>query len=252
VLGSEGGHVLAAFSPFYDENYKIVNNTFSLVIEDLAKKKRLKSIPVCSISGQYKKQDRGFLSSPPDLAFGDTFTIYREQAGYPWLAVNNGLDPIDHPLQKILNDSPQYFKDSPFTFFISAAAKQALVITRPPALKKNQLILIQWDKAPAIIPVPESATDGLLPNDYRFTLSPSGRWAYFPCGENAENAQYVMYLDPALPTGFLGPFYLGFSALIERATWVTNPEGLLLLCKGKLYYWDLSQFKAENLSKSAP
>jgi hypothetical protein len=37
---------------------------------------------------------------------------------------------------------------------------------------------------------------------------------------------------------------------IVRATWMTNPEGLVMKVKGKLLYWDLSKFNANDFLRT--
>jgi hypothetical protein len=37
---------------------------------------------------------------------------------------------------------------------------------------------------------------------------------------------------------------------IVRATWMTNPEGLVMKVKGKILYWDLSKFNANEFLKT--
>ena len=55
VIDFEKMLVLTLFTPLYDDNYeKPVNNTYALTIEDLANKKRVKQVPVSTLSGDYK------------------------------------------------------------------------------------------------------------------------------------------------------------------------------------------------------
>jgi hypothetical protein len=81
-------------------------------------------------------------------------------------------------------------------------------------------------------------------------LSPSGRWAYFYTTGYPGGRHYLLYIDTLLPGGCLPPFDLKVESEDNKATWMTNPEGLVMKVGGKLMYWDLSKFNANDFLKT--
>jgi hypothetical protein len=79
-------------------------------------------------------------------------------------------------------------------------------------------------------------------------MSPSGKWAYFAIdgGDRLPDTHYLIYLDPALPSGFLPPFKLLIEGEVDVASWMTTPEGLVLYKGNELLYYDLSKFRPEK------
>lgn len=102
--------VLSIFSPFYDDKFdNIINNTYSLTLEDLINKKRIKSLPISTESGRFLTDKRSMFRSSPNFAFGPDYVVYRESAKYNWLCVNYSLEYIVCPLKDTLNSYKEYF-----------------------------------------------------------------------------------------------------------------------------------------------
>jgi hypothetical protein len=242
--------ILTVFSPIYDESYKnILNNTYLFTLEDLVNKKRIKSIPISIESGSYITDKRSDISIKPTVAFGPDYVIYRESNGYNWLCINNSLDSIDHPLKDTLNNYKEYFESDYVSLEISPTQPYAVAICQK-IHKKYTPAIIQWNKAPAIMPVsiPLEKEQNIEPASLQ--LSPSGRWAYFYTTGYPGGKHFLLYIDTLLPGGCLPQFDLKVESEDNKATWMTNPEGLVMKVGGKLMYWDLSKFNANDFLKT--
>jgi hypothetical protein len=254
IIDDKNKIVLTAFSPIYDENYKnIINNTYLFTLEDLTNKKRIKILPINTESGFYKTDKRGDFRMPPNVSFGPDFTIYRESEKYKWLCINNALEYIDHPLKDTLNAYNDYFTTRLISLEISPTQPYAIAICEK-AEGKNFPAIIQWNKAPAIMPVAIPLEKEQRVEYSSLQLSPSGRWAYFYITGYPGARHYLLYIDTSLPGGCLPPFDLqvkiGEDDDFAKATWMTSPEGLVMKVGGKLMYWDLSKFNANDFLKT--
>jgi hypothetical protein len=249
LVDSQNKIVLTVFSPFYNENFtRIINNTSSLTLEDIVNKKRIKSIPITTESGGYTIKSRSF-GMEPTVTFGTNFVIYRENVKYKWLCVNCALEYIDHPLKDTLNAYTEFFGTDLISLEISPTQPYAAAICQK-AHKKHTPAIIQWNKAPAIMPVsiPLEKEQDIEPSSLQ--LSPSGRWAYFYATGYPGGRHYLLYIDTALPGGCLPPFDLKVESEDHKATWITNPEGFVLWNGYKFIYWDLSKFDATHFLKT--
>jgi hypothetical protein len=256
LIDEQNKIVLTIFSPFYNDSFtRILNNTSSLTLEDIVNKKRIKSIPINTESGNYKTQRRSNVGVEPTVAFGSNYVIYRENAGYKWLCVNNSLENIDHPLKDTLNAYNEDFGSPYVSLEISPTEPYAVAICQK-AHGNNFPAVIQWNKAPAVMPVAVTLGKEQYIENSSLQLSPSGRWAYFYITGYPGVRHYLLYIDTSLPGGCLPPFDLQVKinddddGEIVRATWMTNPEGLVMKVKGKLLYWDLSKFNANDFLKT--
>jgi hypothetical protein len=194
-------------------------------------------------------------NDPIPVFFTPSATIYCENWESPWKAIDNDLNEISYPLAKILTENSKLVFPSTNSVLISDNFKQAIILATNRITEQQSLFLASWYHDPVLSPIPlaSSAFQGRHPVAEKSTLSPSGKWAYFKAdGDNPSipTGNFLIYLDPALPSGYLPPFYLGFDGEIEAATWMTNPEGLVVFIDGRLFYWDLSQFKAEDFGKA--
>jgi hypothetical protein len=121
----------------------------------------------------------------------------------------------------------------------------AVAICKNPLDGKQCVAMVQWEKTPAVIPVPLKLEKNESPYASSLQLSPSGKWACFYTSKSGQPKYYVMHVNTALPTGCLPPMALNIQVEVGcKATWVTNPEGLVIwdgnYHNGKLMYWDLS------------
>ena len=237
--------VLTLFDPLYDADFKkIINSTCVLTIENVAENRRIKQLPVNTLSGRYKIEDE--IAPTPALFFGTTFTVYRESSSYDWLCVNNNLDPIEHPLCSILNDNKPLFYSETFLLLDMAICEQkkfaALIFRKE---QKTRILIIAWDRKQPLIPVPIEFTPPVTPDFTNFTLSPSGEWLYFEGTSGVHEdycGSYLVRLDPALPNIALPPIKIDLVDSPQRLTWMTSPEGLIVYSEKAFHYWDLSKF----------
>lgn len=242
LINEKNKIVLSVFSPFYDDKFdKILNNTYSITLEDLINKKRIKSLPISTESGRHLTDKRSMFRSSPNFAFGPDYVVYRESAKYKWLCVNNSLEYIDHPLKDTLNIYKDYFATDYISLEISSTQPYAVAICKE-AHKNHFPAIIQWHKAPAVMPVAVPLGKDQDIEYASLQLSPSGRWAYFYTSGYPGAKHYLLYIDTSLPGGCLPPFDIKVSSEDHKATWVTTPEGFVMKVEGKLLYWDLSKF----------
>jgi hypothetical protein len=250
LIDTEKKIVLTAFCPLYDENYERINYTWCLTHEDLINKKRIKSIPINTLSGAYKTNTRSDLSPNPDVFFGPDYVIYRESPEYPWLCVNNNLDSIDHLLKDALNQNTLFFATDFVSLEISSTMPYAVAVCKEPLSGKRTVAMVQWNKAPAVMPIELKFSKNEEVDNKSLQLSPSGSWAYFTTFDRSERRHFLLYIDPDLPGGCLPPFELNTTGFDNKATWITKPEGFVMQVGGKMFYWDLSKFKVgEFLTK---
>ena len=239
VIDYKDGIALSVF--YYDDDN--MDFHYSFVIDDIPNKKRLKDIPILDYAPQFA------------VYFTPSCIFYRRNWQVPWQALDNKLNEISHPLVNILNKDPS---DSTFAvvndnMFISEELKQALIISFSKVAGKDMLFLARWYAEPEVIPIPidslvVSGNRRLMKTPNQNTISPSGKWVYFATdgGEHLEDTHYLIYLDPALPNGFLPPFKLSIEGNVEQASWMTTPEGLVLYKDDSLLYFDLSNFKPQD------
>ena len=244
VIDSDKKLVLTVFDPLYDEKYEhVINNTYVLTIEDLINKKRIKQIPISTLSGEYKSATNSDLGCIPDVFFGDDFTIYRENERYNWLCVDNSLNQIEHPLLKLLNDNGALFLNRTTSLVISQ--KNGYAVALYSSGKQNSLSVLAWNNQPSIIPV--NLKTNILPSGYDYSMSPSGHWVFFETGKNSGN--YLIYLDNKLPGCHLPPMRLDYDGYVEKVTWITSPEGLVVYNDHAFHYWNLADFDVSKLSR---
>jgi hypothetical protein len=247
VIINESKIVLTVFSPFYNNDYSDFNNgTFSLTVEDLTNKKRIKTIPISTESGDYKIINKSIFGCAPLVSFGPSFVIYRESWEYRWLAVNNELEYIEHPLRDTLNEYKEFFGTDLVSLEIAPDQPYAIAIGQKELGQPHFAAIIQWNKAPAIMPVPLKLQKDEDIDYSSLLISPSGRWAFF---NTSRSRYFLLYIDPDLPGGCLPPFELKVSGLDNKATWITKPEGFIMQAGGKMLYWDLSKFKVGEFLK---
>jgi hypothetical protein len=251
IVDSKNKIILSIFSPFYNDQFsKIINNTYSLTLEDLINKKRTKSIPISSESKNHLTDKRSCFRSAPNASFGTDFVIFRESEKYKWLCVNNSLEYIDHPLKDTLNNHIEFFGTNLISLEISPDQPYAVAICQKSLGKNHFPAIIQWNKAPAVMPVAVPLGKDQEIEYSSLQLSPSGRWAYFNTSGDTAAHHYLMYIDTNLPGGCLPPFKLEIANSDPKATWITQPEGFILKVEGKLIYWDLSKFDGNTFLKS--
>ncbi|MBN1130693.1 MAG: hypothetical protein JXA71_17020 [Chitinispirillaceae bacterium] len=244
VFDEEKRIVLTVVSPLYNDDFtEIVNNTSTITHDNLIDKKRVKQVPVCTESQEYKTNRRSDFNADPLVSFGSSFVIYRESHEYRWLSVNNELDYIDHPLRDTLNEYRDYFATDLVSLEIAPDRPHAVAICHQGIGQRHFASVIQWNKAPAVMPVPLTLQKNEDIEYSSLLLSPSGTWAYFnTSGGPAGSRHFLLYLDPDLPGGCLPPFELGVRASDSKATWITTPEGFVMQVGEKMLYWDLSRF----------
>jgi hypothetical protein len=254
LVDAQNKIVLTVFDPFYNDDFsRIINNTPSLTLEDLVNKKRIKAIPICSESKAYLTEKRSDFRTPPNVSFGSNYIIFREGEKYKWLCVNNSLEYIKHPLCDTLNAYNEDFGSPYVSLEISPTEPYAVAICQK-AHGNNFPAVIQWNKAPAVMPVAVTLGKEQYIENSSLQLSPSGRWAYFYITGYPGARHYLLYIDTSLPGGCLPPFDLqvkiGEDDDFAKATWMTSPEGLVMKVGGKLMYWDLSKFNANDFLKT--
>jgi hypothetical protein len=227
---------------FFDLDPTALKPNYAFTIEDIGNGKRIKEF-------QLEKP-----STLIPVLFTSKSAIFRENHQAPWKVLDANLSESSHPFANILNNNIKLTLPESKEAYISDVLKQAFIITTNIPTGKNMLFLASWHHDPTLFPIPLTGPQfqGRSPTANKSTLSPSGKWAYFKAdGDNPSIAtgNFLIYLDPALPTGYLPPFYLGFDGEIQAVTWMTNPEGLVIFIDNRLFYWDLSHFKAEDLGK---
>jgi hypothetical protein len=248
LINEESKKVITVFSPFYNQDYsEILNGSSSLTIDDLKNKKRIKAIPISSESGDFKINDKSDFGRDPLVSFGPSYVIYRENHEYRWLAVNNDLEYIEHPLKDTLNEYKEYFGTDFVSMEISPDQPCAIAIGQREIGRSHFVAIIQWNKAPAIMPVGLSLQQGEDIEYNSLLLSPSGRWVYFnTTGGPVGSRHFLLYIDLSLPGGCLPPFELNVERYDNKATWITKPEGFVMQAGDKMLYWDLSKFDARS------
>lgn len=243
--------VLSIFSPFYDDKFdNIINNTYSLTLEDLINKKRIKSLPISTESGRFLTDKRSMFRSSPNFAFGPDYVVYRESAKYNWLCVNYSLEYIVCPLKDTLNSYKEYFGTDFISLEISPTQPYAVAICQKSLSGNHFPAIIQWNKASAVMPVNVPLEKEQDVEETSLQLSPAGRWAYFYTTGYPGSKHYLLYIDTSLPGGCLPPFDLKVTSEDHKATWITNPEGFVMKVEGKLLYWDLSKFDGHAYLKT--
>jgi hypothetical protein len=243
ILDYQKGIALSLFS-YFDENS---NEFFQFVIDDILNKKRLKEVQV------------PHFIPPLSVYFTPSFVFYQyNQKNYssPWKAIDNALNEVQHPLIDLLNAN---IREPVFNVFddnmlISEKLEHALIISYCPAFKKDMLFLAAWYGHPRVQPIvfdeSEVGVRRLFSSPNHATMSPSGKWVYF-CADGQgklPDSHFIIYLDPALPNGYLPPFKLGIEGKVSSAGWMTAPEGLVLYKDAKLFHFDLSRFNSKQMT----
>lgn len=237
IIDYEKGIALSVFS--YDGKDQSIH--YSFVIDDIPNKKRHKEVP---ISDSY---DRQF-----PVYFTPSYVFYRLNYHTPWIALDNDLNAVKHPLIDLLNKDPS---DSVFAvvhdnMLVSEELKHAFIVSYSKVANKDLPFLATWDGDPKVQPIIMASSEigprRLVTESERNTMSPSGKWVYFSATSDGKlpNTHYLVYLDPKLANGYLPPFKLGIEGKVTCAGWMTNPEGLVLYIDAKLWYFDLSHFDA--------
>jgi hypothetical protein len=239
IVDYEKGIALSVFN--YDGKDQSIH--FSFVLDDILNKKRLKEVP---ISDDYARQF--------PVYFTPSFVFYRLNYKTPWIALDNDINSVKHPLVDLLNKDPS---DSVFAvlhdnMLISEELKHAFIASYSQAAQKDMLFLATWYGDPKVQPiVMDTSAIGprrLVLESGGNTMSPSGKWVYFSATSEGKlpNTHFIVYLDTALPNGYLPPFKLGIEGKVTCAGWMTNPEGLVLYMDAKLWYYDLSHFDVKK------
>jgi hypothetical protein len=227
---------------YFDEDG---NPHYQFVLDDIFNKKRLKELPI-----------------PPHLSplavfFTPSYIFYYYRTVdsiSPWMALDNNLDTISHPLVSLLNSS---FMDSFFfigheNMLVSEEQQHALILAKNRQTKQEAMYLAQWHDKSEIHKIPFDTAiiageRSLLSDCSLNTMSPSGKWCFFKVDgyrQGIPDGYFLIYLDPAISTGASQPIRLNDIDNIEYASWMTNPEGLVLYGKGKFLYYDLSKVDA--------
>jgi hypothetical protein len=248
LINNDKKKVLTVFCPNYDSSYRsIINLSWSFTIENLADKKREKSIPINISSNRYNQPD--FIAQEPDVFFLNSSVIYRESEKYDWHAIDIQLNPINHPLSTFLNDHQELTRP-PFNMCVDGKNKRGVIIANNPLLKKTGITIIDWSKEPAMAPVIFPTGSKAVPDNSHMTMSPSGKWVFFTATIPPHSREgFLLYIDPALPSGYFQPLSMNLlKEDVRKVSWITNPEGLMVYTGEKFLYWDLSAFDPSALT----
>jgi hypothetical protein len=239
---------VTALSLFYYEG-EDGNPHYQFVLDDIFNKKRLKELPI-----------------PPHLSplaafFTPSYIFYYYRTVdsiSPWMALDNNLDTISHPLASLLNSS---FMDSLFfigheAMLVSEEQQHALIPAKNRQTRQEALYLAQWRDKPGIHKIPFDTAiiageRSLLSDCSLNIMSPSGKWCFFKVDgyrQGIPDGYFLIYLDPAISAGSSQPIRLNDIENIEYASWMTSPEGLVLYGKGKFLYYDLSIFDQHSFT----
>ena len=237
LLDKNGINTISVFYPYITESNGYVLCQ-SLVLEDLQGKKTTKRLQVRN-------------NRPPFISFFSNVTIYRDgivnTTFLKWKAVDDSLEPTDHPLVSVLNNVNDTFRIEQFR----ASESQECAIVSGYAVLMNEKVgntkfmIIPWEENRS--PVPITLPEGLLPSPYMsnktFLLSPSGKWLFFTAAEKRGDDRYFLtYIDKSLPNYYLPPIEIQTDGDDFEVTWMRDPEGFVLHTGKVLRYWDLSQF----------
>lgn len=243
VIDHNKGDVLSLFH-WFPKSRRVMQPNMLFAVDNLIEERRVKQLEIESPF------------DPFPVHFTPSFTFFRPNYDVPWKALDNDLNEIGHPLVDILNKNDSVFSPSHEDFFISEKFKHALCISYNQIMKKDMLFLLTWHGDPTVTPIPvdSALTSGgrrLIGSSSKNTMSPSGKWVYFAIeGTNVlEDTHFLVYLDPALPTGILPPIQLPIEGSVDASGWMTTPEGLVLYKDEHLLYWDLSQIDPVKLLK---
>lgn len=240
VIDHAGGIVLGVFDYFLKNGIK----RYEFVLDDVFNAVRLKVRPLESPARSFP------------VYFTPSYAFFRENWESPWKALDNSLSEVSHPLVDLLNEDPS---DSVVAVLddnmhLSEKHKHAFIITYSQAVSKDQLFLASWHSEPKFTPIPvdSSMVAGgrrLVKSPNCNTMSPSGKWVYFATdgGDHLKDTHYLIYLDPAIPGGFLPPMRLPIEGHVDVSGWMTTPEGLVLHKDEQLLYWDLSKVDPAKL-----
>jgi hypothetical protein len=245
IVDEKKGFALSLFR--YDDEE--MHFHYQFVLDDIFNKKRLKELPI-----------------PPHLSplaafFTPSYIFYYYRTVdsiSPWMALDNNLDTISHPLVSLLNSS---FMDSLFfieheAMLVSEEQQHALILAKNRQTRQEAMYLAQWHDKPEIHKIPFDTAiiageRSLLSDCSLNTMSPSGKWCFFKVDgyrQGIPDGYFLIYLDPAISTGSSQPISLNDIDNIEYASWMTSPEGLVLYGKGKFLYYDLSIFDQHSFT----
>jgi hypothetical protein len=243
IVNNERMLVIDLMTPSADSNGELNMLMYSLLLEDLKAKKTLKSVPITCPS----------MGETPPIFFAPDIIIYRndrEDSTELWKALDNTLTEVEHPLCKILNE---HFKSSyVWELSISSANRHALLQCSDPETRAVSFWHLSWLDSLKITQVPSTVPYNL--DETHFSISPSGKWVHYigdPSIEATENKSHVLtYMDPALPDGFLPQFIVFTGKSQDCVTWMNDPEGLVIISEGVLFWWDLSKFDPKKVLES--
>ncbi|MBN1127530.1 MAG: hypothetical protein JXA71_00985 [Chitinispirillaceae bacterium] len=248
VINEKNGLILSIFR--YDNESMLFHHQF--VIDDIFNKQRLKELPI-----------------PPHLSplaayFTPSYVFYHYRTvdfSSPWMALDNNLDTVSHPLVDLLNgavaDSILLVRHD--NMLVSEERKYALIFSKNPKAKRETIYLAEWHDTPCIREV--AFDTAIIAGDKNLvtgcdlnTMSPSGKWCFFTVdGYRAwiQDSYFLIYCDPEQPEGCSRPMPLAIQDDIEYASWMTDPEGLVLFGKGRFLYYDLSRFDPHSYGRQA-
>lgn len=237
--------LMSVFKPFIDDSNGIILSQ-SIVIDDLQENKTIKRLQVRN-------------NRPPFISFFSNATIYRDgmvnTTFLKWKAVDDSLEPIEHPLVPVLNDFNDTFRIEQFQ--ASETQECALVsgytVIMDEKVGPTKFMVIPWKQNSPAIPI--FLPENLLPSQYlsekNFLLSPSGKWLFFTAAENRGDDRYFLtYIDKNLPTYYAPPIEIDTDGDDFEVTWMKEPEGFVLHTGKILRYWDLSKFDPTAFNKS--
>jgi len=164
-----------------------------------------------------------------------------------WRAMNYAMEPIEHPLLKVLNDSKELFLWHSLKLFVFDAYQSAVIFGMKNIQWKNALYIAAWAKEPKFTPIiiPDEEESSVVED--RVTVSPSGKWLFASMDDKRPNPRnYLIRLAPEISNGYLPPFKLPLEGEPQAVSWTTEPEGLVIAMSQRLIWWDLSQFKVED------
>lgn len=241
-LSFEDGTVISVFR----YNSSLSEAHYFFTIDDVIKERRIREVPIPK-------------HIPPlDVLLLDTVVLYSyswEQFDSPWMALDNQLNETKHDLADILNRCAEdsLFLAGMHNILASDSKEHALVTGYNRQSKKDMLFLATWYDDPKVTPI---ITDSSLTADGRRlvktpnqnTMSPSGNWAYFSTdgGRLLPDSHHIIYLDESVPGGYLGPWQLEIMGNIDCASWMVEPEALVVCKEGKLMRFDLSGFDPQQ------
>jgi hypothetical protein len=225
--------VIAELTPSKGSDGQLDPYLHSLVLDNGKDGKTLKTIML----------GHAFEDDSPVFFFSDIilYRIKRSDKNEPWKALDNTLTPVSHPLCAFLDRHCASLVVR--NMAVSPKFQHGLLFCFDAAKNTMSLLYLSW-KSNSFSPVPLQLTN--LFAAPRFMISPSEKWGFMTLETDSDTTKelyhVLVYLDPALPTGFLQPFVLNKGEVEDRVAWMTGPEGLVIFSEGHLSWWDLSKF----------